>query len=312
MISIIIPAYQSAHTVRTTLESVRNQTFLDYEVMIADDGSTDNTLEICSQFAKEHPEMRISISSIPHAGVAAARNNAIARASGEFVAFLDADDRWMPEKLERVAALISSDPQADLIYHDAMMITPSGRSWKEVSGPPPADPYRYLLLENNFLATSAVTVRRSCISITGAFDCNPDFEICEDYELWVRLARAGAKFAYLPEVLAEIVRANGSLSSNIVRHMTNRLNVRGYCLQRAFNEGVLSATEWKRHRYRIAAKCHAKIAIAQLKQRHLGRFVRAAALTAGALFQIMIRGDWEMVRRLIHAAAVTPSKRRDK
>src|SRR5581483_5204023 len=185
MISIIIPAYQSAHTVRTTLESVRNQTFLDYEVMIADDGSTDNTLEICSQFAKEHPEMRISISSIPHAGVAAARNNAIARASGEFVAFLDADDRWMPEKLERVAALISSDPQADLIYHDAMMITPSGRSWKEVSGPPPADPYRYLLLENNFLATSAVTVRRSCISITGAFDCNPDFEICEDYELWV-------------------------------------------------------------------------------------------------------------------------------
>src|SRR5947209_37435 len=82
--------------------------------------------------------------SIPHAGVAAARNDAMARASGEFVAFLDSDDRWMPEKLERVVALISSGPQADLIYHDVMMITPSGQSWKEISGPPPPDPCRRL------------------------------------------------------------------------------------------------------------------------------------------------------------------------
>jgi glycosyltransferase involved in cell wall biosynthesis len=296
MISIIIPAYQSVHTVRTTLESVQNQTFHDYEILITDDGSSDDTLQICCQYARERPEMRISISSIPHAGVAAARNNAIARASGEFVAFLDADDRWTPEKLERVAALISSDPQADLIYHDAMVITPSGRSWKEVSGPPPADPYRHLLLENNFLATTSVTVRRSCLK-TGGFDCNPNFEICEDYELWVRLARSGAKFAYLPEVLAEIVRAEGSLSSNIVRHMTNRLNVRRFCLQRAFDDGVLSATELKRHRYRIAARCQAKIAIAEGKQRHLMPTLQSIAATAGALFQVVIRGDWEMVRQ---------------
>jgi len=141
MISIIIPAFQSAQTIRTTLDSVRGQTFKDYEILIIDDGSSDDTLQICSQYAKERPEMRISVSSIPHAGVAAARNNAIARASGEFVAFLDADDRWTPEKLERVAALIGSNPQADLIYHDVTMITPSGRSWKEVSGPPPADPH---------------------------------------------------------------------------------------------------------------------------------------------------------------------------
>ncbi len=295
MISIIIPAYQSAQTIRTTLDSVRGQTFKDYEILITDDGSSDDTLQICRQYARERPEMRISVYSIPHAGVAAARNDAIARASGEFVAFLDADDRWTPEKLERVAALIGSDPQADLIYHDVMMITRSGQNSKEVSGPPPADPYRHLLLENNFLATTSVTVRRSCLCKTGGFDCNPDFEICEDYELWVRLARAGAKFAYVPENLAEIVRADGSLSSNIVRHMTNRLNVRRFCLQRAFNEGVLSATELKRHRYRIAARCQAKIAIAQAKQRHLMPTLQAAAASAGALFQIMIRGDWEIV-----------------
>ena len=295
MISIIIPAYQSAHTIRTTLESVRNQTFRDYELLITDDGSSDNTLEICRQYAREHSEMNISVSSIAHAGVAAARNHAIARASGEFVAFLDADDRWMPEKLERVATLISIDPQADLIYHDVMMITSSGQSWKEISGPPPPDAYRRLLLQNNFLATTSVMVRRSCLAATGGFDCNPNFEICEDYELWVRLARSGARFAYIPEILAEIARADGSLSSNTIRHMTNRLNVRRYCLQRAFDDGILSAPELKRHRNRIAAVCQAKIAVAQAKQRHLLPTIQAAAASAGAFVQIMLRGDWEML-----------------
>lgn len=297
MISVIIPAYQAAPTIRTAFESIRDQTFRDYEVLITDDGSNDNTLEICKKYANEHPEMRILSASIRHAGVAAARNDAIARAKGEFVSFLDSDDRWKPEKLERVAALISSDPQADLIYHDVMMVTPSGQSWKEISGPPPPDPYRHLLLENNILATTSVTVRRSRLSTTGGFDCNPDFEICEDYELWVRLARSRARFAYIPEILAEINRVDGSLSSNTIRHMTNSLNVRRYCLQRAFDDGILSSKELKRQRYRVAARCHAKIAIAQAKQRHLITTLQSAAAAAGALFQIILRGDWEMVRQ---------------
>ena len=105
MISIIIPAYQSAHTVAATLDSVRSQTFRDYEVLITDDESSDGTLDICQQYAREHPEMRISTVSIAHSGVASARNDALARACGEYVAFLDSDDRWMPEKLQQVSAL---------------------------------------------------------------------------------------------------------------------------------------------------------------------------------------------------------------
>src|SRR5437763_15509472 len=122
MISIVIPAYNSAHTIVAMLDSVRSQTFRDYEVLITDDGSHDGTLEVCQQYASEHPEMRISTVSIPHSGVAAARNHAVARASGEYVAFLDSDDRWLPEKLEEVAALSARDRQASLIYHDAVMI----------------------------------------------------------------------------------------------------------------------------------------------------------------------------------------------
>jgi glycosyltransferase involved in cell wall biosynthesis len=256
MLSIVIPAYQSAHTITATLDSVRSQTFRDYEVLITDDESSDGTLDICRQYATDNPRMRISTVSIPHSGVAAARNNAMARASGEYIAFLDSDDRWMPDKLEQVAALIGRDAQADLIYHDVMMVAPDGRRWRDPSGPLPSDPYRRLLLESNFLATTAVTVRRSCFSITGGFNCNPDFEICEDYELWLRLARAGAKFAYIPVLLAEIVRTDGSLSSNVTRHMRNQLNVRRYCLKQARDDGILSPAELKRHGYRVAARAY--------------------------------------------------------
>src|SRR5205807_2252746 len=269
MISIVIPAYESASTIASTLDSVRSQTFRDYEVLITDDESSDGTLDICRRYAKEHPEMRISTVSMPHAGVAAARNESLARASGEFVSFLDSDDRWMPEKLEQVAALIGRDSQADLIYHDVMYVARDGRRWRDSSGPPALDPYRRLLLGSNFLATTSVTVRRSCVAVAGGFDCNPDFEICEDYELWLRLARAGAKFAYIPAILAEIVRVDGSLSSNVTRHMRNRLNVRRHYLKQACDEGILSLTEFKRHGYRLAAMCYAKIAADQARQWHL-------------------------------------------
>ena len=193
------------------------------------------------------------------------------------------------------------DSQADLIYHDVMMIGRDGQRWREFSGPPPLDPYRGLLLGNNFLATTAVTIRRSCVASAGGFDCNPEFEICEDYELWLRLARAGAKFAYIPEVLAEIARSDGSLSSNVSRHNRNRLNVRRHCLQQACDEGILSPAEFKRHGYRVAAKCYAGIAVDQARQRHLIGAIRAAVTAAAACFQIVLRGDWEMIGQLARA-----------
>jgi glycosyltransferase involved in cell wall biosynthesis len=301
MISIVIPAYKAAHTIAATLDSVRHQTFRDYEILITDDESKDGTLDICRQYASEHAEMRIATVSIPHAGVAAARNDALARASGEYVSFLDSDDRWMPDKLEQVAALIARDSQADLIYHDVMMIGRNGQRWRDSSGPPSSDPYRGLLLGNNFLATTSVTVRRSCVAVAGGFDCNPDFEICEDYELWVRLARAGAKFAYIPEVLAEIVRSDGSLSSNIARHMTNRLNVRRHCLKQALDDGILSSAEFRKHGYRVAAKCYAEMAVDQAQHGRLRDAIRAAASAVGTCFRIVASGDWEMIPQLMRA-----------
>jgi len=302
MISIVIPAYKSVHSITGALDSVRSQTFPDYEVLITDDESRDGTLEVCRRYASEHPAMRILAVSIPHSGVAAARNHAVARASGEYIAFLDSDDRWLPQKLEQVAALIGRDPQADLIYHDAVMIARNGKCWHHSSGPPPENSYRALLLESNFLVTSAVTVRRSCLATTGGFDCNPDFEICEDYELWLRLARAGAKFAYIPAVLAEVARTDGSLSSNVTRHARNQLHVRRHCLRQALEDGTLSPAEFKRHSYRVEARCQAKIAVDQTRQRHLPAAIRAAGTSARACFGMVLGGDWETLSKLALAA----------
>src|SRR5205823_10545104 len=147
----------------------------------------------------------------------------------------------------------------------AVRTAQDGQRWQHSSRPPPPDPYRCLLLESNFLVTSAVTVRRSLLAIAGGFDCNPDFEICEDYELWLRLARAGAKFAYIPATLAEIAKTktDGSLSNNITRHMRNQLHVRRHCLGQALANDILSPVEFKRHSTRVAARCQAKIAADQ-------------------------------------------------
>src|SRR5437660_4515485 len=95
------PACNSAHSIVATLDSIRSQTFQGYEVLIIDDESRDGSLEICQRYTREHPEMRISVASISHSGVAAARNHAVARASGEYVAFLDSADHCMPGKLEQ-------------------------------------------------------------------------------------------------------------------------------------------------------------------------------------------------------------------
>jgi glycosyltransferase involved in cell wall biosynthesis len=302
MISIVIPVYESAHTIVATLDSVRGQTFRDYEVLVTDDESSDGTLDICRQYGRAHPEMRISTVSIPHSGAAAARNDALARASGEFVSFLDSDDRWMPQKLEQVVALIGRDSKADLIYHDVMIVARDGQRWRDSGGPPRSDPYRRLLLEPNFLATAAVTVRRSCVAISGGFDCNPDVEICEDYELWLRLARARAKFVHIPVILAEIMRRDGSLSSNVTRHRRNQLNVRRHYLKQARDDGILSLAEFKRHGDRVAARCYAAIAADQARHWHVSGALRAAAAAAGACFQLALGGDWEMIFQLGRAA----------
>ena len=108
----------------------------------------------------------------------------------------------------------------------------------------------------------------------------------------------GAKFAYVPEVLAELIQTEGSLTSNITRHMRNRLHVRQHHLSKALHAGVLSTTEWKLHRRRLIARCQAIIAMDQARHRHPIAALQAAARVAAACISMAAGGDWETTREL--------------
>src|SRR4028118_518511 len=111
-ISVIIPAYNAERTIRETIESVQQQTFLDLELIVINDGSKDRTVELVQSIKDD----RLKIFSYENGGVCVARNRGIDHANGEFIAFLDADDLWTPDKLELQAAALKQHPEAGVAY----------------------------------------------------------------------------------------------------------------------------------------------------------------------------------------------------
>jgi len=185
-VSVVIPTFQRRARVARALESVRAQTFRDYEVIVVDDGSTDGTDEAIAAMGAGIRYLRQE-----NQGSSAARNAGIALANGDLVAFLDSDDRWLPRHLELTTAVFARHPEA-------VLCSTSPRF--EIGGrQPPADATLVdalpaLLVENVVGHPSSITVRREALAATGGFD--PRFRMMEGWEHWLRLAAVG-RFAYL-------------------------------------------------------------------------------------------------------------------
>jgi len=182
-VSVVIPTYNSAQFIVETLESVFAQTYEDYEIIVVDDGSTDNTREVLKPYMS-----RIRYIYKENGGASSARNLGIKSAEGEYIAFLDSDDLWMPEKLEKQMEYFQTNPDCGLVYSDCIRIDsdgvylPQSDVYSKVSG------YIFLkLLEGFVLPTSTVIAKVECFGIAGYFDEN--LERCEDYDLWLRIAR---------------------------------------------------------------------------------------------------------------------------
>ncbi|MBU5615232.1 glycosyltransferase family 2 protein [Geomonas azotofigens] len=279
--SVVIPAYNSAPFIAKALDSVRAQTLADYEVVITNDGSKDDTVQVIEDYARCHPGFPLRLASQNNKGIGGARNNGIFRATGRFIAFLDADDLWHPTKLERMAALLVEKPQVDVAYHDEIEVAGDGTrrplSYEEVREPA----YQDLLFRGNRLSTSATVVRRELAQGIGGFSENLDFNSAEDYEFWLRLARAGARFAHLPEVLGEYHRVEGSITQKIEYHHRNIFNVVTHHLELLRGDGTCSASLLDRM-YR------------RKKAEHLATLGRALG-GAGAKAQAL-RMHWEALR----------------
>lgn len=208
-ISIIIPAYNAEKTITETWESIQNQTYSDWEVIAVDDGSTDNTLTLL----KTIDDPRLKVFSYPNAGVSIARNRGLAEATGDYIAFLDADDLWTPDKLELQLAALESNPHAGVAYSWVIFFN-SERNTKSLGTPNffEGNVYRSLLL-NNFVANgSNPLVSRAAVKSVGEFD--PTFPHCADWDYYLRLA-AQWPFVVVPQHQIFYRQSTGSMTSKI-------------------------------------------------------------------------------------------------
>lgn len=223
--SVVIPVYNSASFIDKALDSVRSQSCQDYEVLITNDGSTDDTEQVLREYARRYPEFPLKLATQKNKGIGGARNNGLFRATGRFIAFLDADDLWSSEKLATMASFLESHPEVDVAYHDEIEVRKGGvrhpLRYREVREPA----YEDLLFRGNSLSTSATVVRRELAQRVGGFSESMEFNSAEDYEFWLRLANSRARFAHVPEILGEYHRVEGSVTQKIEYHHRNIFNV---------------------------------------------------------------------------------------
>jgi glycosyltransferase involved in cell wall biosynthesis len=208
-VAVILPCYNVEHYLARALDSVFAQTFTDFHIYAVDDGSLDGTIHVL-----ENNAHRCSFITQRHAGAAAARNFAMGMSNSPFVAFLDADDEWLPQKLERQIALLKQDSTLGLACSGCVMNENGGERQADFVQQrlPLSGRLFRKLVKNCFVFTPTVVVRRRCLEEVGLF--NESLAVCEDFNLWLRIA-ARWRIAFLPEVLAITHRRPESLSVSI-------------------------------------------------------------------------------------------------
>jgi glycosyltransferase involved in cell wall biosynthesis len=203
-LSVIIPTYNSGPWLAEAVRSVGDPPPPGVEVIVIDDGSTDGSAEALAGWP------RITVLQQPNAGPAAARNRGLAAARGEFVAFLDADDRWLPG---RTAALVAGPlPAADFLYEDYRIVDVATGAVGTMLCPalPAGAAAAPVLLRHNIISSSTVVAPRAALAAAGGF--REDLRLGEDWDLWLRLAERGT-VAKLPGVWTEHRERAGSLTA---------------------------------------------------------------------------------------------------
>ncbi len=241
LISIVLPTYNRAKVLYQAINSVLSQTFKDWELIIWDDGSTDNTKEVVLSYQN----IRIKYYYEPNIGKPYALNQAIAHAKGEFIAFLDDDDQWLPNKLEQQINKFVDYPEIDLIltnfknleiqsHREGFGFTQNASGIKTLETKE-LDKTCFIIIDGwlkgisraNFIAFDSVIMKKNVIDQMGVF--NENLKASEDFEYWWRFGLAGFQAAYLDQVLLNRVKSPGSLSGMSVRTLENQLKMLDTC-----------------------------------------------------------------------------------
>lgn len=246
-ISIVIPAYNAMKYLPQTADSILQQTFRDFEVIIVNDGSTDN---IKDWFAQAIADSRFRLISQENQGSAGARNTGIADAQGEFIAFLDSDDLWHPSKLEKQIQVLKAKPEVGLVYAwlqyaDAQAV-PNGRVVKSSFE---GDVWEQLSAFNFIGCGSNAMVRRACFETVGTFDQGLGSYV-EDWDMWLRVAKQ-YHFAAIKEPLVYNRKHAGSCSTHWQKMEKSYTKV----IEKAFATAPSSLSHLKRRSYSHANLC---------------------------------------------------------
>lgn len=203
-ISVLMPCYNREHTLEETLESIAAQSLEDFEVVAVDDGSTDQTAAILASWQARDPRFRLL--ALPHAGIIPALNNGLSAARADLIARMDADDRMHPARLEKQVAYLEAHPEVALVS-SLVAGFPAGKlrqgfqnyiEWLN-SLANHEDICREIYVESP-LCHPTVTFRKKLVADLGGYQ---ERGWAEDYDLWLRMAAAGLRFAKLPEILLE-------------------------------------------------------------------------------------------------------------
>ena len=221
-----MPNYNSSKTISKTLDTIKNQSFKDFEIIVVDDHSTDNSTIKISHALKNYKIKLIKLNK--NGGPAKARNIGIKKARGKYIAFIDSDDLWFKNKLKQMHFCIISN-RANVYCHNEITKSLEGKKKVIKNGPFVKDFYYNLLTNQNCLSTSAVIIEKFFIQKNNLF-FNEDrsFFSVEDYDYWMKLAKKKARFFFLNKTLGIYNFTEDSISSNYPLHYKNTLNVLKY------------------------------------------------------------------------------------
>ena len=255
-VSVVIPTYNCAHLLPQAIESVVRQSHQVSEIIVVDDGSTDQTAECVQPFLSQIRYIRQE-----NRGLAGARNRGIRESKGAVVAFLDADDLWLSDKIERQLPLFNSSPDVALTFTDAHVLSSSGRAMPTfMFGKGAREGHIFdVLLRSSFILPSTAMITRECFNDVGLFD---EGLLCvEDLDLWLRISHK-YQVKMIPEPLAVWRRQEGSLTTKKVKMGASSIQVYKKWLARSSG---LNRTEAKIVRRQIS-KCYFEVGFALREQ----------------------------------------------
>lgn len=225
-ISVVCPTYNSAKYIENTLESILSQNIFPDELIISDDGSSDNTIDVIECYLKSHnKKLNYKIVKNSHQGPGAARNSGIRSSTSKWIAFLDSDDIWYPDKISHIRDVILQNEDVNFICHNEIHVTKNNKKRavyysKKFNVNKPLFEQLYI---SNIFSTSAVVCQKNLLINHGMFD--ESLMSAQDHDLWLKLA-PHINIYFTKKILGEYIIRHGNItSSSLINRFKNEIKI---------------------------------------------------------------------------------------